>query len=75
VFTCIREKTDLDHAGRRLAANGERMLRSSAAMARRFADLPDAWPTPAKLALRLAFTLRTSATGFRSRRCPPATPR
>src|SRR5262249_35019248 len=28
VFTCIREKTDLDHAGRRLLANGERGLKS-----------------------------------------------
>jgi len=42
VFTCIREKTHLDRAGRRLAANGERGMRDGRAMARLFADLPDA---------------------------------
>src|SRR5207247_2079245 len=30
VFTCLREKTDLDHAGRRLSVNAERGLRSPA---------------------------------------------
>src|SRR5439155_8832522 len=32
VFTCIREKTDLDHAGRLLAVNGERRIRSEGDM-------------------------------------------
>ncbi len=58
VFTCLREKTDLDHAGRRLSVNAERGLRSPAAMARAFADLPDAVATTDELALRLQFTMK-----------------
>src|SRR5215468_8051984 len=42
VFTCIREKTDLDHAGRRLTRSGERDLKGGLEMAQRFRDLPDA---------------------------------
>jgi error-prone DNA polymerase len=68
VFTCIREKTDLDHAGTRLLANGERMLRSGAAMAERFADLPDAVANTGELALRLSFTLKD--LGYRFPECP-----
>jgi error-prone DNA polymerase len=71
VFTCIREKTDLDHAGRLLAANGERMLRSSAAMAHRFADLPDAVTNTGELALRLAFTLKDLGYRFPESPLPP----
>src|SRR5215813_6577004 len=58
VFTCIREKTDLDHAGRRLLANGERSLKSAAAMTELFRDLPEALDNAGELALRLAFTLK-----------------
>jgi error-prone DNA polymerase len=58
VFTCIREKTDLDHAGRLLAVNGERGLRSDREMARLFHDLPDALANTGELALRLGFTLK-----------------
>ena len=71
VFTCIREKTDLDHAGTRLAANGERVLRSGAAMARRFADLPDALANTGELALRLAFTLKDLGYRFPESPLPP----
>jgi error-prone DNA polymerase len=71
VFTCIREKTDLDHAGRRLLANGERILRSGAAMARRFADLPDAVANTGELALRLAFTLKDLGYRFPESPLPP----
>src|SRR5215470_4023591 len=49
-------KTDLDHAGRRLSVNAERGLRSPAAMAHAFADLPEALATTDELALRLQFT-------------------
>src|SRR5207253_9809046 len=42
VFTCIREKTDLDHAGRRLLVNAERGVRDGAAMTAAFRDLPEA---------------------------------
>jgi error-prone DNA polymerase len=71
VFTCIREKTDLDHAGTRLAANGERILRSAAAMARRFADLPDAVTNTGELALRLSFTLKDLGYRFPESPLPP----
>jgi error-prone DNA polymerase len=71
VFTCIREKTDLDHAGTRLAANGERILRSGAAMSRRFADLPDALANTGELALRLAFTLKDLGYRFPESPLPP----
>ena len=71
VFTCIREKTDLDHAGTRLLANGERILRSAAAMARRFADLPDAVTNTGELALRLSFTLKDLGYRFPESPLPP----
>ena len=42
VLTCIRQKTTLAHAGRRLSCNAERYLKSPEAMARLFSDLPQA---------------------------------
>ncbi len=42
VITCIREKTVIQDAGRMLAANAERHLKSTSEMARLFADAPDA---------------------------------
>ena len=71
VFTCIREKTDLDHAGRRLLANGERSLKSSAAMTELFRDLPDALDNAGELALRLAFTLKDLGYRFPEFPLPP----
>jgi len=71
VFTCIREKTDLDHAGRRLLPNGERHLRGGAAMARRFGDLPDALAATGELALRLSFTLEDLGYRFPDFPLPP----
>jgi len=53
VFTCIREKTDLDHAGRRLLVNAERGLRDGVTMAEAFRDLPEAVVASSELALRL----------------------
>ena len=41
-LTCIREKCRLDEAGERLEINGERHLKSAAAMAELFADYPQA---------------------------------
>src|SRR5438067_288396 len=73
VFTCIREKTDLDHAGRRLARNGERDLKGGLEMARRFRDLPDALATSGELALRLAFTLKNLGYRFPDFPLPPDT--
>ena len=73
VFTCIREKTDLDHAGRRLARNGERDLKGGVEMARRFRDLPEALENAGELALRLAFTLKNLGYRFPDFPLPPDT--
>jgi error-prone DNA polymerase len=73
VFTCIREKTDLDHAGRRLTVNGERDLKGGLEMAQRFRDLPDALATTGELALRLGFTLKNLGYRFPDFPLPPAT--
>jgi error-prone DNA polymerase len=73
VFTCIREKTDLDHAGRRLTRSGERDLKGGLEMAQRFRDLPDALAASGELALRLAFTLKNLDYRFPEFPLPPAT--
>jgi error-prone DNA polymerase len=73
VFTCIREKTDLDHAGRRLTGNGERDLKGGLEMAQRFRDLPDALAATGELALRLTFTLKNLGYRFPDFPLPPAT--
>ncbi len=71
VFTCIREKTDLDRAGRRLEANGERVLKGGPEMARLFHDLPDALANTGELALRLGFTLKDLGYRFPEYPLPP----
>src|SRR5947209_1845906 len=71
VFTCIREKTDLDNAGRLLAVNGERRLRSDREMTRLFHDLPDALTNTGELALRLGFTLKDLGYRFPDFPLPP----
>jgi error-prone DNA polymerase len=57
VFTCLRHKTTLAGAGRRLIGNAERYLKSPAQMTRLFADLPQALAGTEALAERLDFTL------------------
>ncbi len=42
VLTCVREKTTLDAAGRLLAANGERHLKTADEMMRLYRDAPEA---------------------------------
>ena len=42
VLTCIREKTTIDRAGRKLAANAERYLKPPQEMMRLFRDAPEA---------------------------------
>src|SRR5262245_16186314 len=71
VFTCIRDKTDLDHAGTRLARNAERGLRGEAAMARVFADMREALHQSGELALRLGFTLKNLGYRFPDFPLPP----
>src|SRR5487761_2308227 len=42
VLTCIREKTTIDRAGRKLSPNAERHLKAGVEMARLFRDAPEA---------------------------------
>jgi len=57
VLTCIRHKTTLERAGRRLAWNAERYLKPADAMTRLFADMPDAVAETGALADRLSYTM------------------
>jgi len=57
VFTCIRNHVRLETAGRLLAQNSERYLKSGAMMQKLFADLPEAIANTAELSSRLKFTL------------------
>ena len=58
VFTCLRRHTTLDAAGRALARNDSRHLKSAAEMAGLFADLPEAVANSVRLAGQLEFTLQ-----------------
>ena len=57
VFTCLRHHTTLDAAGRLLAPNAARHLRSGRLMRQLFADWPGAVDNTLQLAGRLEFTL------------------
>ena len=57
VQTCLRHRTTLERAGRRLACNAERYLKSPAAMTRLFRDRPDALAAAGELADRLGYTM------------------
>jgi error-prone DNA polymerase len=57
LFTSIRHHVDLDHAGRLLASNNHRYLRSAAEMSTLFRDLPEAIANTHALSQRLAFQL------------------
>jgi error-prone DNA polymerase len=56
-LTCIRLKTTLDEAGRRLSRNGERHVRPPREMAALFRDLPQAVSATREIAERCAYTL------------------
>ena len=71
VLTCIREKTHLDAAGRRLAAHRERHLKAAAEMAALFPDLPGAVAESANLAAQLDFTLADLGYRFPDYPLPP----
>lgn len=58
VFTCIKNKKQLETCGRLLCANAERYLRTGAQMAAIFADLPEAIANTVDLSARLQFTLK-----------------
>ncbi|WP_333587697.1 PHP domain-containing protein, partial [Phenylobacterium sp.] len=57
VLTCIAEKTTIDQAGWRLAANAERHLKSPAEMARLFARFPEAVARSLEVAGLIGFDL------------------
>ncbi len=57
VLTCIREKTTLDAAGRRLAANAERCLKPPAEMARLYQNAPEAVEETAAFLEAIRFSL------------------
>jgi error-prone DNA polymerase len=64
VFTCIREHTHLDLAGKLLSQNAERHLKSNAEMRAIFRDLPDAITNTERLADRLQFSLENIGYEF-----------
>jgi error-prone DNA polymerase len=57
VFTCLRNHVRLENAGQLLATNSERYLKSSQAMIKLFADLPEAIANTLELSSRLKFNL------------------
>ncbi|HEY3037363.1 MAG TPA: error-prone DNA polymerase [Pyrinomonadaceae bacterium] len=58
VFTCIRNHVRLETAGRLLATNSERYLKSAKTMEQLFADLPEAIYNTRELSSSLEFTLK-----------------
>src|SRR5881296_1938836 len=71
VFTCIREHTHLDAAGKLLARNSERHLKEPKVMAKLFADLPGAIENTVILADRLRFSLENLGYEFPKYPLPP----
>ena len=68
IFTSIRNHTDLDNAGRLLALNSQRHIRSAAEMTALFADTPGAVENTVELSSRLTFEL--SDLGYEFPRYP-----
>src|SRR5438128_932885 len=64
VFTCIREHTHLDAAGKLLTRNAERHLKSDREMRELFRDLPEAIENTSRLAERLTFSLENLGYEF-----------
>ncbi len=64
VFTCIREHTHLDAAGKLLVQNTECHLKSDQQMRAIFADLPQAIENTSLLAQRLTFSLENLGYEF-----------
>ena len=57
LLTCIRHKTTVDRAGRRLERNAERYLKRPVTMTQLFHDLPEALDATRELADRLSYTM------------------
>ena len=64
VFTCIREHTHLDAAGKLLTQNYERHLKSNREMRAIFTDLPELIENTSRLAERLIFSLENIGYEF-----------
>ncbi len=64
VFTCIRDHTHLDAAGKLLTQNAERHLKSDREMRELFRDLPEAIENTTRLAERLTFSLENLGYEF-----------
>src|ERR1700720_1911061 len=64
VFTCIREHSHLDAAGKLLTQNAERHLKSDREMRALFRDLPEAIENTSRLAERLMFSLENLGYEF-----------
>ncbi|HXZ88641.1 MAG TPA: PHP domain-containing protein, partial [Candidatus Binataceae bacterium] len=71
VMTCIRLGTTLEDAGRALWVNHERHLKTPAAMAALFRDLPGAVAATRTIAARCEFTLRDLGYRFPDYPLPP----
>src|SRR5262249_3518104 len=71
VFTCIRNHVRLETAGRLLARNSERYLKTGKEMAQLFADLPEAIANTTELSSRLEFTLEDLGYEFPRYPVPP----
>ncbi len=70
-LTCLREKTRLDAAGRRLAVNAEEHLHTREAIAARFGDRPEWVLATRAIAERCAFTLEHLGYRFPEFPIPP----
>ena len=70
-LTCVRHKTTIFDAGRRLAKNAERHLKTAAQMEALFADTPEAIANTRNLAARLQFTLCDLSYQFPAYPVPP----
>ncbi|HVW87397.1 MAG TPA: error-prone DNA polymerase, partial [Bryobacteraceae bacterium] len=71
VFTCLHHKTTLAEAGRLLARNSERHLKSAAEMATLFSDVPEAIANTRVISSRLGFTLKDLGYQFPDYPLPP----
>ena len=71
ILTCIRNGTRIDRAGRHLAANAERHLKTPAEMARLFADAPDAIRQTGRLLAAITFDLGQLAYDYPHEPVPP----
>ena len=71
ILTCIREKTTIEKAGRKLAANAERHLKTPGEMTRLFTDAPEALAETTRLLALIEFDLSQLAYDYPHEPVPP----